>query len=234
MIRLVAVGRNTCLRRRLSRAIAVTTQLPNDESVENCLKTLSFVTNSTALPLTRSYSCTRPNNSEDGTDGAGGAGGDVKLQTEKPSENDLKLFTVEEANAALPLVRLIAGDIVELTRSMIERRERLQFLKQGREEIRSDIYQDELDDVERLLEADATRLRELVEELCDLGVELKSLPEGLVDFPSIRDGRLVYLCWKYDEPEVHYWHELNAGFGGRQELSPPTNEDLSEAEHELN
>jgi hypothetical protein len=51
-----------------------------------------------------------------------------------------------------------------------------------------------------------------------LGVEPKSGPEGLIDFPSLVDDRLVYLCWKLGEPEVLYWHELEAGFRGRQSL----------------
>lgn len=135
------------------------------------------------------------------------------------SEKQTRQFTLAEANASLPLVRAITGDIVELTQSMMDRRERLQYLKQGRDPKRSDIYQDELDDIEQILEADAIRLQSLVEELTELGVELKSLPEGLIDFPSSRDGRRIYLCWKYNEPEVAYWHELNAGFSGRQAIS---------------
>ena len=135
------------------------------------------------------------------------------------SEKRTRRFTLAEANASLPLVRAITGDIVELTQSMMDRRERLQYLKQGRDPRRSDIYQDELDDIEQILDADAARLKVLVDELTDLGVELKSLPEGLIDFPSTRNGRPVYLCWKYDEPEVAYWHELNAGFSGRQALA---------------
>ena len=53
----------------------------------------------------------------------------------------------------------------------------------------------------------------------DLGVEPKNAVEGLVDFPSIMDDRVVYLCWKLDEPEVLYWHEVDAGFAGRQPLT---------------
>jgi hypothetical protein len=41
---------------------------------------------------------------------------------------------------------------------------------------------------------------------------------GIVDFPSLRDGREVYLCWRVDEPTVAYWHDLDAGFRGRQPL----------------
>jgi hypothetical protein len=69
------------------------------------------------------------------------------------------------------------------------------------------------------LERDTLRLQGYVEELRDLGVEPKGAIEGLVDFPAQIDGRLVYLCWKLGEPEVLYWHEIDAGFAGRQPLT---------------
>ena len=53
----------------------------------------------------------------------------------------------------------------------------------------------------------------------ELGVEPKGAAEGLVDFPMMMDGRLVYLCWRVGEPEILYWHELEAGFAGRQPLT---------------
>jgi len=133
----------------------------------------------------------------------------------KPS----KLFTVEEANAALPLVRAIARDLAQLSRDVIDRRQRLSQLLAGRQPDRDDPYSSELAQVEEELQKDGDRLQEFVEELRELGVEPKNGPEGLVDFPSLMDGRIVYLCWKLDEPEVLHWHELDAGFRGRQPLT---------------
>jgi len=52
----------------------------------------------------------------------------------------------------------------------------------------------------------------------ELGVELKDLDQGLVDFPSYRDGKLVYLCWKRGETRIGFWHDLESGFAGRQPL----------------
>ena len=63
---------------------------------------------------------------------------------------------------------------------------------------------------------------EYVRELGQLGVELKDYFTGLIDFPSLRNGRPVYLCWRMGEAEVAYWHELEAGFAGRQKLVPDT------------
>jgi hypothetical protein len=131
-----------------------------------------------------------------------------------------KLFTVEQANAALPLVRAICTDLAQLSREVIERRERLALLRGGREGNRShNVYSEELAHVEQELEKDTERLQEFVEELRSLGVEPKNGPEGLVDFPSRMDGRLVFLCWKLGEPEVLHWHEIDAGFMGRQSLT---------------
>ena len=83
----------------------------------------------------------------------------------------------------------------------------------------SDPYVEERLHSEAQLEAEETKLREYVEELDRLGVELKGT-DGLCDFPSIQDGREVYLCWRLGEPEVLYWHDRQAGFPGRQRLKP--------------
>lgn len=138
------------------------------------------------------------------------------------SEQPQKLFTVEQANAALPLVRAITADLVKLSREVIERRERLAFLSAGRSANAKDLYTEELAQIEEELEKDGHQLQAYVEELRELGVEPKSGPEGLIDFPSLMDGRIVYLCWKLGEPEVLHWHELDAGFRGRQSLTAGT------------
>lgn len=130
-----------------------------------------------------------------------------------------KVFTVEQANAALPLVRAIATDLARLSRDVIERRERLSFLDRGRERDNRDLYGEELAQVEEELQRDTERLQEYVEELRELGVEPKNGPEGLLDFPAMMEGRPVYLCWKLGEPEVLHWHDLDAGFRGRQPLT---------------
>ena len=135
-------------------------------------------------------------------------------------------FTPEEANAALPLVRAIVRDLVGLSREVIERRQRLALLLDRDQPDSTDstdsnsLYREELAQIEDELEEDTRRLQGYVEELRQLGVQPKSVTEGLVDFPTIMDGRKVYLCWKLDEPEVLYWHDPDAGFGGRQPLQP--------------
>lgn len=131
-----------------------------------------------------------------------------------------KIFTPAEANAALPLVRAITTDLVQLSQDVIERRQRLAVLLAARGDGPVDVYTEELQQMQEELERDAAQLEAYVEELRELGVEPKSGPAGLIDFPCLLDGRLVYLCWQYGEPAVRFWHELDAGFAGRQELPP--------------
>jgi hypothetical protein len=136
-----------------------------------------------------------------------------------PEHRPAKLFTIEEANQTLPLVRAITADLVQLTNELVERRQRLAMLTSGREREVGNPYSDELAAIEAEIEKDAQRLREFVDELIALGVEPKSAMDGLIDFPAMLDGRLVYLCWKLGEPEVIHWHEVDAGFAGRQTIA---------------
>lgn len=130
-----------------------------------------------------------------------------------------KIFTVEEANARLPLVRVIVSDLMQLATELSERRDRLSQLSRKKSGGLSDVYQAEVEQVEQELEKESERLADYLRELLELGVEPKSAMAGLVDFPAIIEGKLAYLCWKFDEPEVLHWHELNAGFAGRQSLT---------------
>ena len=59
---------------------------------------------------------------------------------------------------------------------------------------------------------------ENLQEIMSLGVEVKDLERGLCDFPSWRDGRVVYLCWQFGEESIEWWHDTEAGFAGRQPL----------------
>jgi hypothetical protein len=130
-----------------------------------------------------------------------------------------RLFSIEEANQMLPLVSAITKDLVNLSSELVERRQRLAMLTVGREREAGDPYSDELTAAEAEIDKDALRLRGYVEELVRLGVEPKSAVEGLIDFPSKLEDRVVFLCWKLGEPEVMHWHEIDAGFAGRQSIA---------------
>ena len=136
------------------------------------------------------------------------------------SSTPRQFFHVEDANAMLPLVRAIAEDLSQLSREVMERRERLTVLRGHRQQARQDVYSEELAQVEQDLEQDGQKLQEYVEELRQLGVEPKNGILGLMDFPAWLDGREVYLCWQLGESEITHWHEIDAGFSGRQPLLP--------------
>ena len=119
----------------------------------------------------------------------------------------------------LPLVSVIAADISHLSRDLLDRRRRLEYLLAGRNPNDRDVYHEELVQVQADLENDSRCLREYLVELKALGVEAANGPEGMVDFPAILDGRKVALCWKLGEPEVIYWHDPEAGCGQRRLLT---------------
>lgn len=137
------------------------------------------------------------------------------------ADSPKKHFTVEEANQTLPLVRAIVADIVRQYSEIREREERLVRLQKSRRtpQRESDsFYADELAQVEQDLDQQRETLLGYIGELEGLGVELKDPAVGLIDFRAMMDGREVYLCWRLGEDEVGFWHELDAGFPGRQSL----------------
>ena len=105
-----------------------------------------------------------------------------------------KLFTVEDANKCLPLVRAIVRDISSLSLQVQERRQRLSQLAREESSSANDPYAEETDQIRSQLESDIRELERFENELTELGVECKHGPDGIVDFPCMMDGRLVYLC----------------------------------------
>lgn len=135
------------------------------------------------------------------------------MKTKKPTTKK-KYFTVVEANAVLPLARSIVRDIAELADSLQERYDRLTAA--------GDLPGGQKEEWEQELEQDQEKMRVYVQELQELGIELKDFHTGLVDFPARMGNREVYLCWKLGEPEVGHWHELDAGFAGRRKIKAQT------------
>lgn len=140
------------------------------------------------------------------------------------------LFTVASANKALPLVRAIVQDIVDLYVDVREREQRLNSIRRGttNKAQQDDPYSEEVEQIRTELEKDVEKLEGYVEELAELGVEFKDPTMGLVDFPSFLNGQEVYLCWKLGEPSVEFWHTHEAGFQGRQKIeeTPITNREV--------
>lgn len=120
-------------------------------------------------------------------------------------------FSVDEANAILPRVRAIVASVLAARQRMI------------------DAQPEVWPTLERAVgNGGSKKAGELVEEfkkvedgvkaLQNLGILVKDVNTGLLDFPSLRGDREVFLCWRYDEPEVAFWHDLQAGFAGRQAI----------------
>ena len=128
-----------------------------------------------------------------------------------------KRFTVEQANRTLPLVRRVVEDIVGQYRRWQDRVRELELLSASSQADRLDARREEL---EREAQTLAAEIESFVAELTELGVEFKGFDLGLVDFPGEIGGRPIYLCWRLGEPEVMFWHEVDAGYTGRQPLAP--------------
>ncbi|WP_165233451.1 DUF2203 domain-containing protein [Aquisphaera insulae] len=137
-------------------------------------------------------------------------------------ERDRKYYSVEEANRALPLVKAIVQDIVQQSRLVDSLQQRLERVLRDRRRPSEDLYSEELEQTQAELEIQEERLQGYADELKDLGIELKSDEIGLIDFRTLMNGREVYLCWRLGESEVLFWHELDAGFAGRQSLKSHT------------
>ena len=124
----------------------------------------------------------------------------------------MKIFTVDEANELLPSVRRKLERIQKLYKRIAELRESANAAAVASEfgggMESGPVY------VRALYE-----VGKLTTELHELGVQLKDYSRGLIDFPSMRDGRVVLLCWQIGEgDEIEWWHEVEAGFAGRRPL----------------
>ena len=119
-------------------------------------------------------------------------------------------YTLEEANAALEWV----GDALVRLR---EAREGLGD-EESREALAEAGPQNGGGSPGRVVSEAFIALRDTLTQLQAAEIVLRDLDRGLVDFPALREGREVYLCWLENEPEISYWHDLEAGFDGRQPL----------------
>lgn len=123
-------------------------------------------------------------------------------------------YTAMRANNALPLVRRIVADLVECFRRW----------EAAVRQVELTSHDNVLENAEaERAQAEAQRLAAEIEhgarELAELGVEVRALDVGLVDFPGTLDGRDVYFCWMLGESAVTHWHARDAGFADRQRLA---------------
>lgn len=125
----------------------------------------------------------------------------------------MKLFTIEEANAMLPSVR------ERLTKIQRTRRRLAAFRKLAKKAAEGAEMGGGGMEGGSLYAIVISRFTAEIAELEESGVQLKDFDRGLIDFPSLRDGRVVLLCWQLGEgDEVEWWHDMDAGFAGRTPL----------------
>jgi hypothetical protein len=125
----------------------------------------------------------------------------------------MKLFTIEEANALLPSVRDILKKIQRSRRRLATFRREVKLAAEGAEQGGGGM------EGGALYAIVLTHFTAQMTELEALGVQLKDFERGLVDFPSLREGRVVLLCWQLGEgDELEWWHDMDSGFAGRTPL----------------
>ena len=137
-----------------------------------------------------------------------------------PSEPP-RTFTLSEANALLPKVKPLIEQLQGLQRSIVETNRELDELigklSAGNGypiQALKDQIQERTRHQLQLIEAFQSAFKQLE----DLGCLLKDLSTGLLDFYSVRDGELIFLCWKQGEKAIEFWHTLEGGYAGRQPL----------------
>jgi hypothetical protein len=127
-----------------------------------------------------------------------------------------RLFTLPEAIATLPAAARLLLEIQRGKQELEERSAQLELLlntTEGNGHLAQDVAA-----ARAAVQRAGAELERAFRDLDTLGVELKGIEQGLLDFPSLREGRVVYLCWRQGEETIAYWHEVEAGFAGRQLL----------------
>ena len=126
-------------------------------------------------------------------------------------DEPLRYFTLENANAVIALIRPQVKEILEIRKTIINKQPEIWPVVErasgnGGSKKASQVT------------FEFQRLDTLVREVMATGAILKDINTGLVDFPALREGREIYLCWRYGESKVAYWHETNAGFSERKSI----------------
>jgi len=123
------------------------------------------------------------------------------------------LFTVDKANTILPKVKKRFDEILCCKNNVMDIQEELQNLSDSNCSFEKFIRK------KQELNHAVTSLYNMIQELEDMGIMIKSVNEGLLDFPSIRYDEEIWLCWKFGENQVKFWHRKDEGFMGRKPLA---------------
>lgn len=127
-------------------------------------------------------------------------------------------FTLEEANAAVEQLRPVVARMVEHGRRLAEAQREQRALVTRIAGNGGDMQPSDLRELGETIQREADAVGACADEINAAGAEIKSLEEGLLDFPSRRDGEAVLLCWKLGEGGIEFWHGVDEGFAGRKPL----------------
>ena len=130
-----------------------------------------------------------------------------------------RLFTLDEANRLIPWLERTFQGAMEAHGRLQELRQRLNEIQRARLR-RNGTFdrQDELNTTQSRVQEIEAEINEILREISAEGIIVRDVARGLVDFPSVRDGREVYLCWVRGEDTIGFWHDTNRGFDHRQPL----------------
>ena len=122
-----------------------------------------------------------------------------------------RYFTLPEANQALTIIRPLMDEVQQIRQKILEKQPEAwpaieKSAGNGGNRALSNMVQD------------FEKFDALIHRLQDTDVLIKDINSGLLDFPALKDGREVYLCWQYGEDDIAFWHEIEAGFAGRQPI----------------
>jgi hypothetical protein len=130
----------------------------------------------------------------------------------------MRHFTPEEANAALAEVRPLVEGLVAQRREHVQALARQEELERKIKGNGGGMPPAELAAAAADVDAIERRIARLVDEISEHGAQVKDLDEGLIDFPALRRGETVLLCWRLGEDEIRFWHRVEDGFAGRRPL----------------
>ena len=128
------------------------------------------------------------------------------------------MFTLEEANAALTELRPIVARMVQHRRELTAAQNRQVELVTRIAGNGGDMVPSDLHDIAETIQREADAISDCAERISQAGAQVKSLEEGLLDFPAKRGEEDVLLCWKLGEDEIRFWHGTDEGFSARKRL----------------
>ena len=127
-------------------------------------------------------------------------------------------YTLEEAEAALPWIRDAIDALRKASVEALDGQAKLSALIQAIRSNGGSTHEEEVRALRSAIEKSTEILRGMLQEFESRGIIVRDIGRGLIDFPAMRGGREVYLCWIYGEERIDFWHELDTGFAGREPL----------------